>query len=152
AVAEGRVSDVPAILARGERDVNAVDLMGGTDLIWAASAGNAAMVKVLLDHGADPNLRSGGLTALDHAQDHPAVVAVLRAARPPALRAADLTTPEPSQWLRRGAKSGFGVAEPVTPPTVVLGRDPEACDIVLDEEGVASRHARIDFHPGGWPI
>src|SRR5262249_8127264 len=116
------------------------------------SAGNAAMVKVLLDHGADPNLRSGGLTALDHAQDHPAVVAVLRAARPPALRAADLTTPEPSQWLRRGAKRGFGVAEPVMPPTVVLGRDPEACDIVLDEEGVASRHARIDFHPGGWPI
>lgn len=155
AVTEGRSGDVPAILARGERDVNAVDLMGQTELHLAATLGAVEMVRVLLAHGADPNRRGGGgLTALDAAEDQEDVVAALRGdgTRAPGLGSAELTTPEASHWLLHRARSGFGVAEPVAPPAVVLGRDSQQCDIVLDDAGVASVHARIEFRSDGCPI
>lgn len=36
-------------------------------------------------------------------------------------------------------------------PEIILGRDP-GCDIVIDDEAVSARHARLSFHHGQWWI
>jgi ankyrin repeat protein len=49
-------TDVLSLLIEKGADVNAADTTGVTPLIAAASAGNTAAAKLLLGHGADPNI------------------------------------------------------------------------------------------------
>lgn len=68
------------LLAAGA-DINVAGPKGLTALHWAAMAGNAAAVRLLLDHGADPNLRDDlQQTPLAHAKAnrHAAIVAQLK--------------------------------------------------------------------------
>ena len=58
AVRENRIDDVKELLRDGA-DVNAQDMFGGnTGLHWAARQGAAAMARLLIDNGADPNARN----------------------------------------------------------------------------------------------
>ncbi|MBS1145314.1 MAG: Ankyrin repeat (3 copies) [Proteobacteria bacterium] len=62
-------------------NVNAVGPKGLTALHWAAMAGNTAAVRLLLEHGADPNARDDQQqTPLAHAKAnrHAAIVALLK--------------------------------------------------------------------------
>jgi ankyrin repeat protein len=57
--------------------VGAGGLAGGTPLIWAASQGHVATMRVLIANGADVNRRtSGGVSALDCATINGKTVAV----------------------------------------------------------------------------
>lgn len=58
AVRENRIDDVKELLREGA-DVNAQDMFGGnTGLHWAARHGEAAMARLLIDNGANPNARN----------------------------------------------------------------------------------------------
>jgi pSer/pThr/pTyr-binding forkhead associated (FHA) protein len=93
-------------------------------------------------------------TALDLAAGHPDVVAALlgNGSRPAALHSEDLATPRQVGWLAYVDRNGCGVAAPVTPPGVAIGTDRAECDVVLPSDGVGSVRARVDIHPGGWPV
>lgn len=83
AVGRGDLATVELLLARGAR---VTDLTPGEELplvCGAAEDGHAAIVRILLTHGADANARCrGGRSplAVAHAADQPAVVTVLRGA------------------------------------------------------------------------
>ena len=65
------------LITRGA-DVNAVGGSGQTPLTCAATVGNQPLVQLLLDHGADPNLRIQGYrTALQCAR-RPGIIRLLR--------------------------------------------------------------------------
>ena len=58
AVRENRIDDVKELLSNGA-DVNAKDMYGGnTGLHWAARQGLAAMARLLIANGANPNVRN----------------------------------------------------------------------------------------------
>lgn len=68
AVREGHRATVEALL--NTCDVNAESNIGMTPLHWAGVTGNQEMVELLLEHGADPNMRDeciDGMTAADMA-------------------------------------------------------------------------------------
>ncbi len=46
-------------------------------------------------------------------------------------------------------RSGQAVSRAFTQPEVTLGRDP-VCDILLDEETVSARHAKLSYHHNQW--
>lgn len=71
---------IKELLAAGAK-INAIGPKGLTALHWAAMAGNTAVVRLLLDHGADPNSRDDQhRTPLAHAKTnrHAAIVALLK--------------------------------------------------------------------------
>ncbi|GMM56739.1 Hos4 protein [Maudiozyma humilis] len=55
---KGKLDTVRALLAAGEIDVNDQDNAGNTPLHEAALNGHLEVVRVLVEHGADPNVRS----------------------------------------------------------------------------------------------
>ena len=66
----GTARQVAEVLARGNADVNEA-VNGGLPLTVAANRQDFEMVKLLLDHGADPNRRDdGGIPAIYHAVVH----------------------------------------------------------------------------------
>jgi hypothetical protein len=55
---------------RGNPDLGATNRYGGVALIPAGERGHVAMVRALLDSGADPAIADGdGVTALEHARE-----------------------------------------------------------------------------------
>ena len=67
--ATGGHARVAAFLLGAQADVNAESANGSTPLMMAAMYGNAATVKLLLESGADPQVRNDqGLSAEDFAQ------------------------------------------------------------------------------------
>lgn len=104
AAAEGRPDGASALLNRGA-DANALDVWGRAPLVWACEAGSASIVRLLLAHGAQPDLadKSDGSTALIKAViagDVSAVKALLDAgARPDK---PDLAGATPLRWAVAG--------------------------------------------------
>lgn len=83
AAAVGNARRLKTILGQSRTRVNAEGLGGDTALGLAAAAGHLDAVKVLLDHGADPNVRTrGGTSPFASALDggHVGLAAILRAA------------------------------------------------------------------------
>jgi ankyrin repeat protein len=69
AIAEGDAQTVEDVLAVDPDAAFTVDSMGQTPLHYAAGAKNVAIVKLLLDKGADPNLMNDeGVTPADTAR------------------------------------------------------------------------------------
>ena len=60
-------------------------------------------------------------------------------------------SPAPRHLLRVQAGPTSGQEYPLTPGKVTLGRDQEN-DIVLEDDSVSPRHARLDFSDGGWRL
>ena len=54
-----KIETVQDLLEKGELDPNYMDSVGYTPLLIASDKGCNEVVKLLLDHGADPNLRRG---------------------------------------------------------------------------------------------
>lgn len=71
AIRNGDSDAVIALLNNGY-DVNAVDDIGFTPLMYAAMTGNTDMTRALLENGADPNMKNyyAGATALMIAAKH----------------------------------------------------------------------------------
>src|SRR6266446_2151909 len=70
AVCSGQATAVAAELARAAWDLRALDIEGRTVLHRAVELGHLDVVKLLLAHGADPNVRRGdGRPALNIALD-----------------------------------------------------------------------------------
>lgn len=67
----GNIEIVKLLVQKGA-NVNAIKKDGATPLVLAATTGDTAVMKVLLDHGAQPNVRFMGLTPLYFAvhEDH----------------------------------------------------------------------------------
>jgi pSer/pThr/pTyr-binding forkhead associated (FHA) protein/NADPH-dependent 2,4-dienoyl-CoA reductase/sulfur reductase-like enzyme len=61
--------------------------------------------------------------------------------------------PTPAREVRLVVESGpmASIAFTLTPPTAVVGRDPEA-DVSLSEPTVSWRHARLTAHADGWTV
>lgn len=80
---DGNLAELRQALDAGA-DINEVNSVGDTALLWAAWAGNAEVVRLLVERGADRTIRNrnGSLTALELAirAQHPEVVAILEAA------------------------------------------------------------------------
>ncbi|HEU0052023.1 MAG TPA: FHA domain-containing protein [Longimicrobium sp.] len=61
--------------------------------------------------------------------------------------------------VRPGALASFGISAgprygeqiPVPAPVVTIGKAAE-CDLVLDDDSVSARHARLEFDVGGWRL
>jgi ankyrin repeat protein len=89
AAAEGRVSQVKSLLARGRgAEVNDKDKGGQTALMRAAANGHTAVVKLLLAKGAEVNEKDhDGQTAWTKAKErgHLDIVSLLGSRRGPAL-------------------------------------------------------------------
>lgn len=90
AAAVGNERRLKTILGQSRTRVNAPSPGGDTALGLAAAAGHLEAVKVLLDHGADPNPAGAGAGPVELAlrSNHAGIAAVLRAAgsREPASR------------------------------------------------------------------
>lgn len=153
AVISGEGPEVEKVLARGTWDLSALDVEGYTALHRAIFPGYLEVVKVLLAHGADPNVRTGdGLPALNIALDYGMgeIVDVLLAhgAKRGAVASDDAGARLAPAWLVFTDRDRPRAAA-VTPPGVVIGRDPEQCDVALKDFGISRRHARIDVRPDG---
>lgn len=81
AVWHHRIEAAVSLIDHGA-NVNAVEPSGLTPLVGAASSGDDAMVRLLLDHGADPNARAscGSPLEVARANRHPSTEAILIAA------------------------------------------------------------------------
>ena len=55
----------------------------------------------------------------------------------------------PAIRLEVWTQNGQAVSQAFSQPEVTLGRDP-ACDVLLDEETVSARHARLSYHHNQW--
>lgn len=153
AVITGEAAEVEKVLARGTWDLNALDIEGHTALHSAIFPGYLEVVRVLLAHGADPNVRtSDGLPALNIALDFEmrAIVDVLlgHGAKLAAVRSDNVGAPLAAAWLVYTDRDSLR-AVPLTPPAVVIGRDPVQCDVAIQDFGLSRRHARIDVRPDG---
>lgn len=84
AVWHHRLEATSSLIARGA-NVNAVEPSGVTPLFTAASNGDDALVRLLLAHGADANVRASCGTPLDvaRANRHFSTVAILAGSSPP---------------------------------------------------------------------
>jgi ankyrin repeat protein len=97
----GRPEAVDLILRAGA-DVNARDIRGMTPLMWAVATDRPqpAIVRLLIEHGADPLVRSSvGESAVDWARkfNHPAILAVMKLPPAPSgVEAQDLTAAVPA--------------------------------------------------------
>jgi hypothetical protein len=60
-------------------------------------------------------------------------------------------SPAPRHLLRVQAGPNAGHEYPIQPGKVILGRDP-ANDIVLEDDSVSPRHARLDHNDGAWRL
>ena len=79
AAGKGDNAKVTELLAQGA-NVNVQNAAGGTPLIEAVYNNHADTVKLLLEKGADPNVRkTDGATALGFAQKYPPIVELLKA-------------------------------------------------------------------------
>jgi ankyrin repeat protein len=85
AVWHHRLEAATALIDHGA-NVNAIGPSGVTPLITAAGNGDDALVRLLLSHGANPNIRASCGTPLEVAQAnrHSSTVSILSGANPPA--------------------------------------------------------------------
>jgi uncharacterized protein len=83
AVWHHRLEAAEALIAHGA-NVNAVEPSGVTPLVTAASNGDDPLVRLLLSHGADANVRASCGTPLDvaRANSHASTAAILSATSP----------------------------------------------------------------------
>jgi hypothetical protein len=81
AVQTADLDEVRRLLQREQSGVNTLDESNQTPLYWAVLGGYTAIVQLLLEHGADPNLPGNGVPPLWHALDFgmTEIVALLRA-------------------------------------------------------------------------
>lgn len=76
-----RKLDAVEVLLAGDCDVDAVDWEGHTGLMFAAISGQIEIVKVLLRHGADANMKNRfEASTLKMAADYPDIVRLLEEA------------------------------------------------------------------------
>lgn len=153
AVSTGEAAEVEKVLARGTWDLNALDVEGHTALHKAIFSGYLDVVKVLLAHGADPNVRAGdGLPALSIALNlgmrEIADLLLGHGAKLATVRSDNVGAPAAAAWLVYTDVDRLRVV-PLTPPGVVIGRDPGQCDVALQDFGISRRHARIDVRSDG---
>lgn len=59
--------------------------------------------------------------------------------------------PRPLAVLARSTGPLRGVALAVPQPVVTVGRSP-ACEVVLDDDSVSDRHARLAYEAGAWTV
>jgi len=153
AVITGEAAAVEKMLARGTWDLSALDSEGHTALHRAIHSRHLDVVKVLLAHGADPNVRArDGPPALNHALGlhlREIVDALLEyGAKLVAASSDHPKEPFAAAWLVFSDRDRLRTV-PLTPPGVVIGRDPGQCDVALLDFGISRRHARIDVRPDG---
>jgi ankyrin repeat protein len=78
-----RITDTTSLTARIARASSMTNREGQTALFFAAQSGRAAVVRFLLDHGADVNgMGDGGKALLNAAKSNAEITAMLRAAMP----------------------------------------------------------------------
>lgn len=79
AVENNHESVVALLLSLAETDINVQDESDNTSLHHAVSAGNPALVRLLLRHGANPAIRNRyGMTAIDLAEGNPEMQSLFR--------------------------------------------------------------------------
>ena len=75
-----RITDTTSLTARIARASTMTNRQGQTALFFAAQSGRAAVVRFLLDHGADVNaMGDSGKALLDAARTKPEIMALIRA-------------------------------------------------------------------------
>jgi ankyrin repeat protein len=78
-----RITDTTSLTARIARASTMTNREGQTTMFFAAQAGRSAVVRFLLDHGADVNaMGDGGKALLDAARANAGITAMIRAAMP----------------------------------------------------------------------
>jgi len=80
-----RITDTTSLTARIARTSTMTDREGQTALFFAAQQGRAAVVRFLLDHGADVNaMGDGGKALMNAARNKAEITTMIRAAGPKA--------------------------------------------------------------------
>mmetsp|Transcript_5483 Transcript_5483/g.13358 ORF Transcript_5483/g.13358 Transcript_5483/m.13358 type:complete len:103 (-) Transcript_5483:22-330(-) len=77
---EGKFEDVKELVNSGDEDLNKKDELEQTALIWAVRSGNAEIVELLCDSGADVKISSQTGTALEIAEEegHEDIMKILK--------------------------------------------------------------------------
>ncbi len=140
-----KLEQLPGLLRLTQAvDINATDAMGMTSLAWAAAANDVEVVRILLDHGADPNIANQRWeTPLMHTTD-PGCLQLLLDARAD-IEARDLFGRVPLGHATRETRCFEillnrepnlnpvgGVAQVTIVQQCVIGRHPAALKLLLD--------------------